>query len=60
MSAFYLRLLFTLTELLNLRGMFVNNAAVWLFAAGDYCDRLPVVSLYKAWVYGRSLAEIVG
>jgi hypothetical protein len=52
--------IFTLTELVNVRGMFANNAAVWLFAAGDYCDRLPVVVLYKARVYGRLLYEIVG
>jgi hypothetical protein len=45
---------------MNLRGMLVNKAAVWLFAAGEYCDRLPVVALSKAWVYDRSLAEIVG
>ena len=57
---FYLRLLYTHTELVNLRGMLVHEAAVWLYAAGEYCDRLRVVARSKAWVYGRSLAGIVG
>ena len=50
----------THTVLVNLRGMLVYEAAVWLCAAGEYCDGLPVVVRFKTWVYGRVLAGIVG
>jgi hypothetical protein len=40
--------------------LYAYEAAVWLYAAGEYCDGLPVVARYKAWVYGLSLAGTVG
>ena len=46
--------------MVNLREILVYETAVWLYAAGEYCDGLLVVARSKAWVYGRSLAGIVG
>ena len=40
--------------------MLVYEAAVWRYAAAEYCAGLLAVARSKAWVYDRSIAGILG